>query len=62
MELKNNQSAIILEASEDGEITVNIASPDIDGLTGKLCVAVAKKIMEDADFQAELMDMLEDDI
>jgi hypothetical protein len=62
MELKNNQSAILLEASEDGEISVNIASPDIDGLTGRLCVAVAKKIMEDANFQSELMGMIDEDI
>jgi hypothetical protein len=62
MELKNNQSAIVLEASEDGEISVNIASPDIDGLTGRLCVAVAKKIMEDPNFQTELMDMIDEDI
>ncbi len=62
MDLKSNQSAILLEASEDGEISVNIASPDIDGLTGRLCVAVAKKIMEDANFQAELMDMIDEDI
>ncbi len=62
MDLKNNQSAIILEASEDGEITVDIASPDIDGLSGRICVAVAKKIMEDSEFQTELMDMVEENI
>ena len=62
MELKNNQSAIILDASEDGQITVDIASPDMAGFTGKLCVAIAKKIMHDEKFQAELMDMMEDDI
>lgn len=61
MELAQNQSAIILEESEDGEITVNIASPEINGLTGSLCRAIASKIMEDESFQEELMGMLEDD-
>ena len=62
MELKNNQSAIIFEASEDGEISVDIASPDIDGLSGRICVAVAKKITEDTKFQTELMDIVEENI
>jgi hypothetical protein len=62
MELKNNQSAIILEASADGEITVDIASSDIDGLSGRICVAVAKKITGDAKFQTEIMDIVEEDI
>lgn len=32
-ELKTNQAALILEASGDGEITVEIASPDMSGLS-----------------------------
>lgn len=59
MELKHNQSALILETSEDGEITVNVASGDIDGLTGLICQAIAKKLMQDGQFQEELMEMLE---
>ena len=62
MELKNNQSAIILETTEDGEITVDVASPDIKSFAGRLCVAVAKKIMTDENFQSELMEMIEEDI
>lgn len=61
MELAKNQSAIILEESDDGEITVNIASPDIEGLTGILCQAIASKIMEDKVFQEELMEMIGND-
>lgn len=61
MELENNQSAIILESSEEGEITVNVASTDTDGLTGKLCFLIARKLMEDHEFQNELMEMLDDD-
>lgn len=60
MELKDNQSALILESDENGEITVEVASPDQDGLSGSLCIAIAKKLMQDADFQAELMRMVDE--
>lgn len=61
MELKSNQSALILESDENGEITVEVASPDQNGLSGALCVAIAKKLMQDADFQAELMRMVDEE-
>ena len=32
MELKENQAALILEASADGEITVDVQSLDLQGL------------------------------
>ncbi len=60
MDLKDNQSALILETSEEGEISVNIASPDPNGLSGALCHAIAMKLMEDLEFQEELMGMLEE--
>jgi hypothetical protein len=60
MELKTNQSALILESDEDGEVTVNVESPDINGLTGTLCQAIATKLMNDEQFQEELTDMLGD--
>lgn len=59
MELKHNQSALLLEVNENGEITVNVASGDIDGLTGLLCQAIATKLMQDGKFQEELMEMIE---
>jgi len=61
MELKDNQSALILEADENGEITVEVASPNQDGLSGSICIAIAKKLMQDADFQAELMRMVDEE-
>ena len=61
MELKSNQSALILEADEDGEITVEVASSDQNGLSGSICIAIAKKLMQDADFQAELMRMVDEE-
>ncbi len=59
MELSHNQSAIILEESEDGGITVNVASENMNGLTGALCQAIATKLMQDEDFQKMLMEMID---
>lgn len=59
MELNNNQAALILTASEDGEITMDVESPDMNGLASALCHALAKKLMQDEVFQAELMEMLQ---
>ena len=61
MELKPNQSALILTTEEDGEITVDIASDDMDGLTGLICQAIATKLMQDGKFQEELMEMLDEE-
>jgi hypothetical protein len=58
MELKPNQSALILESDENGEITVEVASPDQNGLSRSICVAIAKKLMQDVDFVGELMSMV----
>ena len=57
MELKNKQSALIL-AIDDAEITVDVASADLNGVTGTLCKAIANKLMQDVDFQEELMEMV----
>ena len=59
MELKKNQAALILSASEDGEITMDVESTDMNGLASALCHALAKKLMRDEQFQAELMEMLQ---
>ena len=59
MELKHNQSALLLEVNEHGEITVDVASGDMDGLTGLICQAIATKLMQDGQFQEELMEMLD---
>ena len=59
MELNSNQAALILSASEDGEITMDVESPDMNGLASALCHALAKKLMRDDGLQAELMEMLE---
>lgn len=61
MELKENQAALVLEESEDGEISVNVAASDMDSLAGSFCRAIAHKLMYDEAFQAELMEMLSED-
>ncbi len=60
MEQKNNQSALVLEVGEDGEITIDVASGDHDGLTAAICGAIAKKMMTDKGFQEEIMEMVEE--
>ena len=59
MELKKNQAALILEASADGEITVDVQALDLQGFASALCHALAMKLMNDEQLQGELMDMLE---
>ncbi len=59
MTLNENQSALILEIDEAGEVSINIASGDHDGLTAKLCQAIAMKLQEE-EFQAELLGMIEE--
>lgn len=61
MELKENQSALILEIDDQGEISVDVASADHDGLPALLCQAIAEKLLSDHEFQEELMDMIGDD-
>ena len=59
MELKENQATLILEASADGEITVDVQALDLQGFASALCHALAMKLMNDEQLQGELMDMLE---
>ena len=59
MELKENQAALVLEASADGEITVDVQAQDLQGFASALCHALAIKLMNDEQLQGELMDMVE---
>lgn len=61
MDLKENQSALLLEIGESGEVEVNVASGDQYGITATLCKAIAYKLTHDEVFQAELMEMVETD-
>jgi len=59
MELANNQAAIILEATDEGEISVNIEGSDENGLAYALGSALAKKILSDETLQTELLAMID---
>ena len=59
MELKENQAALILEASAEGEITVDVQALNLQGFASALCHALAMKLMNDEQLQGELMDMVE---
>ena len=59
MELKENQAALILEASAEGEITVDVQALDLKGFASALCHALAIKLMNDEQLQGELMDMVD---
>ena len=59
MELKENQAALILQASAEGEITVDVQALNLQGFASALCHALAVKLMNDEQLQGELMDMLE---
>lgn len=61
MKLNDNQSALILEIDDHGEISIEVASRDHEGLTALLCQAIAKKLIRDEEFQEELMAMINDD-
>ncbi|MEJ2058683.1 MAG: twitching motility protein [Desulfofustis sp.] len=61
MELNEHQSALVLDIDEQGEIFVEVASSDHQGLTALLCQAIAEKLLGDRDFQEELLGMIYDD-
>ena len=54
MDLKENQAALILEASADGEITVDVQSPDSHSFASALCHALAMKLMHDEQLQVKI--------
>ena len=58
MKLKENQSALILELDEFGEISVDVASGDLKDITAAICSAIAEKLMGDDKFQEEIMEMI----
>ena len=65
LKLKANQAALILEASEEGEISVNVASPETESETtnfvSDLCNVIAQKLINDEEFQAEILSELHDE-
>jgi len=63
LELKDNQAALILEVSDQGEISVEVAvnqqeSADRDIATA-ICQVIAMKLVNDEQFQNQIMAVLE---
>ena len=65
LKLKANQAALILEASEEGEISVNVASPETENeasiFVSDLCSVIAQKLINDEEFQAEILSELHEE-
>ena len=59
MDLKYNQAALILEANDEGEISVNVAAHDTDNLAAAICQVIAQKLTLDEKFQEEILAELE---
>ena len=51
MELESNQAALILDANDEGEISVNIATHDSENLAAEICQIIAQKLTQDEKFQ-----------
>ena len=64
LKLKANQAALILEASEEGEVNVDVAFPETNtkssNFAAVLCQIIAQKLTQDDQFQAEIMSTLEE--
>ena len=65
MELKDNQAALILEVTEQGEISVEVAvneqeNADRDIATA-ICQVIALKLVNDEHFQSEIVSSLEEE-
>ena len=62
--LKDNQAAIILETSPEGEIHVELALPDetpeSDGFVAALAMIIARKLIEDEGFQEDILSEIEE--
>ena len=63
MELKDNQAALILEVSEQGEISVEVAVNERENgdrdIATAICQVIAMKLVNDEHFQNEIMSALE---
>ncbi len=63
MELKDNRAALLLEVSDEGEITVEVAvngSKCTDkNVAAEICRVMAMKLVGDEQFQNEIMASIE---
>ncbi|MEW6587483.1 MAG: twitching motility protein [Nitrospirota bacterium] len=63
MELNDNQAALILEVSDQGEISVEVAVNERENedrnIATAICQVIAMKLVNDEHFQSEIMAALE---
>ena len=63
--LEANQAALIVKTNEEGIIDVEVAyaeeSPEDDGFAAAICEVIANKLVEDEEFQEEIMTLVEGD-
>ncbi|MCB2181316.1 MAG: hypothetical protein KQH63_04785 [Desulfobulbaceae bacterium] len=61
--LKQNQAALILDVSPEGEVSVNAAFPkendEAGNLAADICTVIGKMLSEEEEFQAQVMAALE---
>ncbi len=62
--LKPNQAALILETSAEGDISVEVAYPEEsleeNDLAPAICEVLATRLIEDEDFQDEILSIIDD--
>ncbi|MFP3984114.1 MAG: twitching motility protein [Desulfurivibrionaceae bacterium] len=61
--LNENQAALVLEADEEGEITVKVIQNNQAGsekLPASLCEVIARKLTEDEQFQSMVISGLDE--
>ncbi|NTV13722.1 MAG: twitching motility protein [Desulfobulbaceae bacterium] len=65
MTLEANQAALIVKTSEEGIIDVEVAyaadTPEDDGFAAAICEVLANKLVDDEEFQEEIMAEVEGD-
>jgi len=64
--LKENQAALIFDVSPEGEVSVeamlNNANTDEAGdLAAAICSVIGRKLTEDEEFQADILNSLDDE-
>ncbi|HIJ78564.1 MAG: twitching motility protein [Desulfobulbaceae bacterium] len=61
--LTDNQAALIIELTPAGEVEVDIAIPEVENtnkdFAAAVCLAIAKKLMNDGRFQQEILAAVE---
>ena len=64
MELNDNQAALILEVSDEGDISVEVAvsagKNEDRNIATAICQIIAMKLVNDEHFQSEIMSALEE--